>query len=89
MHKIWFAVALAALIAGSASAQDYSKNFVECTKNLGMHPDVGTQKLSDGRMLRSWYIYDEHQQAAFSDCVARKASLGRNPSAGGKPRASR
>jgi hypothetical protein len=73
MYKIWFGLAFAVLIANPAPAQDYSKNFVECTKELGMQPDIVTQKLSDGRVLRRWPIYNEHQQAAFSDCVARKA----------------
>ena len=77
-----------AFVAGPATAQDYNKNFVECATGLGMYPDAGTWKLSDGRVLRKWYIYDEHQQAAFSDCVARKASFARNPSVSRKPRAS-
>jgi hypothetical protein len=31
MDKIWFGPIFAALIAQPASAQDYHKNFVECT----------------------------------------------------------
>ena len=89
MYKIWFGLAFAAIVVNPASAQDYSKNFVECTKELGMQPDITTQKLSDGRVLHRWPIYDEHKEAAFSDCAARKASLARNPSASGKPRALR
>jgi hypothetical protein len=41
MHKIWFGLAFAAIIAKPASGQDYQKNFVECTKELGLQPDAG------------------------------------------------
>jgi hypothetical protein len=92
MRKILFGLAFAAVITTQAPAQDYSKNFVECTKELGLTPDVGySQKVQSagGRVLRRWYFYNEHQQAAFSDCVARKASLAPKPSAKGQPRVSR
>ena len=75
MPKIWLGLAFAALIANPAPAQNYSKNFVDCAKELGLQPDIGTQKLSDGRVLRSWYFNSEAQEATFNDCVARKASL--------------
>jgi hypothetical protein len=89
MRRIWFGLALAALlVAKPALAQDYHKNFVECTKELGLQPDVGTQKLSDGRVLRRWYLHNEAQQIAFSDCVARKASLAAKPSTKGPSRVS-
>ena len=92
MHKIWFGLAFAALIAEPAPAQDYQKNFVECTKELGLQPDTGyAQKLQSepGRVLHRWYFHNETQQMTFSDCVARKASLARKPSAKGPPRVSR
>ena len=93
MHKIWFGLAFAALIAKPAPAQDYQKNFVECMKELGLHPDVGyaqrVQSDAGGRVLRRWYFQSEAQQAVFSDCVARKASLAPKPSAKGPPRVSR
>ena len=92
MHKIWFGVALAALIAGPAPAQDYNKNLAECLKESGLHPDPGqAQKLqsdSGRRELRIWYLHSEAQQATINDCIGRKASLARNPSARGKPRGS-
>ncbi|HMA73309.1 MAG TPA: hypothetical protein VKP67_17770 [Xanthobacteraceae bacterium] len=80
MRKIGFGLAFAAIIANSAQAQDYQKNFVECAKELGLLPDPQIQKLSDGRMLRTWYFHDEHQEATFNDCVARKASIAQRPS---------
>jgi hypothetical protein len=93
MHKIWFGLAFAALIARPAPAQDYQKNFVECTKELGLQPDAGyaqrVQSDAGGRVLRRWYFRSEAQQAVFNDCVARKASLARTPSAKGPPRVSR
>jgi len=91
MNKLWVGLAFAALIAMPALAQDYNKNFVECAKELGMAPDAGfAQKIeSTGRVLHRWYIYNEHQQAAFSDCVARKASVAGKPSANGPRRVSR
>jgi hypothetical protein len=42
MRKIWFRLAFAAfaaIIAEPAPAQDHHKNFVECTKELGLQPD--------------------------------------------------
>jgi hypothetical protein len=93
MHKIWFGLAFAALIAKSAPAQDYQKNFVECAKELGLYADVGSdQKLQSdarGRALRRWYLQSEAQQAVFNDCVARKANLAPKPSAKGPPQVSR
>ena len=90
MRKIWFGLAFAAMLAEPAPAQDYSRNFVECTKELGLQADPNyPQRLqSDGRVLRKWYLHSEAQQAAFSDCVARKANLARTPSAKGPPRVS-
>jgi len=41
MHKIWFGLAFAAIMANPAPAQDYNKNFAECVKELGLNPDVG------------------------------------------------
>ena len=42
MRKIWFGLAyaaFAAVIAEPAPAQDHQKNFVECTKELGLQID--------------------------------------------------
>jgi hypothetical protein len=92
-HKIWFGLAFAAIIATPALAQDYHKNFVECTKELGLRPDVGyahrLQSDAGGRVLQRWYLQSEAQQAVFNDCVARKASLAAKPSAKGPARVSR
>jgi hypothetical protein len=58
-----------------APAPNYQKNVVECAKELGLQADGGSPyKLSDGRMSRRWYFHSEAQEAAFSDCVSRKAS---------------
>ena len=89
MRKIWFVLAFAAIISKPTLAQDYRKNFVECTKELGLQPDVGIQRLSDGRMLRRWHLQSEAQQITFSDCVARKAGPASKPSTKGLPRVSR
>ena len=92
MHKIWFGLALATIIAEPAVAQDYQKNFIECVKELGLNPDVGfAQKIQSegGRVLRRWYFQSEAQQATFNDCVSRKASLASKPSTKGQPRLSR
>ena len=49
MHKIGFGIALAALIAGPALAQDYNRNLIECLNELGLHPDPSyAQKLQSG-----------------------------------------
>jgi hypothetical protein len=81
MRKIWFGLAFAVIVAKPASAQDYHKNFVECTNQLGLQADAGNpQRLSDGRVSRRWYFHSEAQQAAFGDCVARKASSGSSAS---------
>jgi hypothetical protein len=88
MHRIWFGLAFAAIIAAPAPAQDYQKNFVECARELGLDPDVSyTHRLQSdagGKVLRRWYFRSEAQQAAFNDCVARKASLAPKPSAKGR-----
>jgi hypothetical protein len=55
MHKIWLGLAFAVLIAKPVSAQDYSRNFVECAKELGMQPNVSyAQRLQSepNRVLR-------------------------------------
>jgi hypothetical protein len=85
MSKIWFALVFAVMVARPATAQDYNKNFVECTKELGLQADAGNpQRLSDGRLSRRWYFHSEAQEAAFSNCVARKAGSG--SSAAPRPR---
>ena len=59
-----------------APAQNYGRNVVECAKELGLQADGGSPyKLSDGRMSRRWYFHSEAQEAAFNDCVSRKAHL--------------
>jgi hypothetical protein len=74
MNKIWFGLAFAAVMAGPAPAQDYH---VACTKEFALQADPGNpQKLSDGRMSRRYYFHSETQQAAFNDCLARKAAPG-------------
>jgi hypothetical protein len=66
MNKIWFVLAFSVMVAGPASAQNYNKNFVECMKELGLPADAGNPyKLS--------VFHTEAQEAAFSDCVTRKA----------------
>jgi hypothetical protein len=75
MQKVLVGLALAATIATPAPAQNYNKNFAECAKEVGFNPANDTQKLSDGRTVRRWYFHSEVQQAAFNDCVARKAGL--------------
>jgi hypothetical protein len=77
MNKIWFGLAFAVMVAGPAPAQNYHKNLAECTKELGLQADPGNPyKLSDGRLSHRWYFHSEAQEAAFSDCVARKAGSG-------------
>jgi hypothetical protein len=79
MPRTWLGLAFAALIAQSASAQDYRRNFVECTQELGLQADPSyVQKLQSepGRTTRRWFFHNENQQMAFNDCVARKASAG-------------
>jgi hypothetical protein len=91
MRKIWFGLAFAAFaatIAQPAPAQDRQKNFVECMKELGLQLDPNAHRLQDGRTLRTWYAHTEAQEAAFSDCVARKANRPGKPSARGPSRAS-
>lgn len=92
MHKIWFGVALAAVMADVALAQDYKRNVVTCLQELGLQPDPSyTQKLrsEQGRTLRRWYFHSEAQQAAFNNCVTRKASVAQPTSAKAPPRAAR
>jgi hypothetical protein len=89
MRKILPGLVLAALIAQPAPAQDYRKNFVECARELGLNPDAtATHKLQSGGTLRAWQLHSEAQQAAFNDCVTRKASLANKPSTSSKPSAS-
>jgi hypothetical protein len=88
MYKILPGLALAAIIAQPALAQDYRKNFVECARELGLNIDTtSSQKLQSGGALRTWRLYNEAQQAVFNDCVARKASLANanKPSTPSKP----
>ena len=91
MYKILFGLAFAAV--KPALAQDYRKNFNECAKELGLFLDPSythsLQPDAGGRVLRRWYLHSEAQQAAFDDCVARKAALVSKPSAKGPPRVSR
>jgi len=92
MYKIWFGLALAAIVVSPASAQDYQRNVVECLKELGLHPDPGyAQRIQSegGRTLHMFYYQSEAQQATFNDCVTRKARLAPKPSAKGQPRVSR
>jgi hypothetical protein len=80
MREIWCGLAFAVIMTGPAPAQDHHKGFVECTRELGLQADANNpQKLSTGGQLRRWYFHNEAQQAAFSDCVARKASSGSPP----------
>jgi hypothetical protein len=85
MRNIWRRLAFAAfaaIIAEAAPAQDHQKNFVECTKELGLQLDPNAQRLQDGRTLRTWYAHSEAQEAAFSDCVTRKANRPGKPPKG-------
>jgi hypothetical protein len=85
MRNIWRRLAFAAfaaIIAEPAPAQDHQKNFVECTKELGLQLDPNAQRLQDGRTLRTWYAHSEAQEAAFSDCVAGKANRPGKPAKG-------
>ena len=66
MNKIWFGLAFSVMVAGPAPAQNYNKNSVECMKELGLPADAGNPyKLSA--------FHTEAHEAAFSDCVTRKA----------------
>jgi hypothetical protein len=85
MNKIWIGLAFAAVIAGPVAAQDYRKNFAECAKELGLPREPGSpQKLSNGHLLYKWTLHSEAQEAAFIDCLARKANRG--SSAASRPR---
>jgi hypothetical protein len=79
MYKVWFGLTFAVILVTPAPAQDYRKNFNECAKELGLFLDPSyTHKLqpeAGGQVLRRWYLHSEAQQAAFNDCVARKAKL--------------
>jgi hypothetical protein len=82
MHKIWFAVAFAVLMAKPASAQDYRRNFAECIKELGLQSNPSyVQRLQSepGRVLRGFQLQSEAQQAVLNDCAARKAGAARKP----------
>jgi hypothetical protein len=76
MPQNWLGLAFAALIAQPASAQDYRRNFVECTKELGLQADPSYVLKLQSERGRRWFFQNEHQQMAFTDCVARKASDG-------------
>jgi hypothetical protein len=77
MNKIWFGLTLAVMIAGPVVAQDYRKNFAECTKELGLPKEPGSpQKLSNGHLLHRFNLHSETQEAAFTDCLTRKANQG-------------
>jgi hypothetical protein len=93
MRKIWFALAVAAIITTPAPAQDYHKNFAECAKEFGLYADTSyTHKLqpdAGGRTLRRWYFRSEAQRMAFENCLIQKASLAPKSSAKGTQRASR
>jgi hypothetical protein len=89
MYKILFGLACAAIVVNPASAQNYSKNWIECAKELGWQPDPLVRKLSDGRTLTMWKWQSEAQQAVFNDCVLRRARLAPEPSDKGQPRVSR
>jgi hypothetical protein len=72
MNKVWFGLAFSfelafsVIVDGPASAQNYNKNFVERMKELGLPANAGNPyKLS--------VFHSEAQEAAFSDCVTRKA----------------
>jgi len=78
MHKIWFGLAVTAIVVNPASAQDYRKNFHECAKETGMWRDTAyTHKLQDGRVAGRYRANGQAQQTAFHDCLARKASSAR------------
>ena len=90
MHKIWFGLAVTAIVVNPASAQDYRKNFHECAKETGMWRDTAyTHKLQDGRVAGRYRANGQAQQLAFYDCLSRKASLTAKPSAKDAPRVSR
>jgi hypothetical protein len=75
--RLWLGLAFAALIAQPASAQNYRRNFVKCTKELGLQADPSyALKLQSepGRVTQRWFFRNEHHQMAFTDCIARKAS---------------
>jgi len=62
--KIGFGIALAALIAGPALAQDYNRNLIECLNELGYIPtQLCSEAASDPghRTLRMWYPQSEAQ----------------------------
>ena len=52
MNKIWFGLAFSVMVAGPAPAQNYDKNFVECTKELGLQADAGPLRSAKRRHFR-------------------------------------
>ena len=75
MGRICCGLAFAVIIAGPALAQSYQKNFLDCTRELGLQADANNpQRLSNGGTLLKWHVHNEAQQATFNDCLARKAS---------------
>jgi hypothetical protein len=80
MYKLLPGLALAAIIAQPALAQDSRRNFFECAKELGLNPDrTATFKRRDGGTLQAFQLHSEAQQAALNDCLTRKASLANKP----------
>jgi hypothetical protein len=92
MRKILLVVALVALMADVAPAQDYRRNVASCLQELGLQADPSyEQKLrsEQGRTLRRWYFHSEAQQMAFNNCVTRKASVAQPVSAKAPSRVAR
>jgi hypothetical protein len=80
MHKTLVGLALAALIANPATAQDYRRNFVECAKELGLNLDPNyIQKLQDGRTVRQWYIAMLKSPPSTTVSPGRRASQRNHP----------
>jgi hypothetical protein len=66
MHKLWWGLAFAVLIAKPVSAQDYSRNFVECAKELGMQPNVSYAQRLQCEPNRTVYYADGISRANIS-----------------------
>ena len=80
MRNLWIGLAFAAAITATPAAAQ--QHVVECAQEVGMHLDTSyDQKIQStgGRLLRRWYFTHDAQQAAFNDCVTRKASLAGKP----------